>query len=133
MTDEQGRRPRAWVDRYLWVVRLDAEGRCTEFTEWWMQHPTPARHEPQPLAWSAMSFRRAASTLGASSPNSSMLVPWPPPGMTSSRLSLAGAARYMVRASSTNGWSSAPATNSAGTRNREIAAPASTSWNDAGP
>ncbi len=23
----------------LWVVRLDAEGRCTEFTEWWMQHP----------------------------------------------------------------------------------------------
>ena len=39
MTDEQGRRPRAWVDRYLWVVRLDAEGRCTEFTEWWMQHP----------------------------------------------------------------------------------------------
>jgi hypothetical protein len=23
----------------LWVIRLDAEGRCTEFTEWWMQHP----------------------------------------------------------------------------------------------
>ena len=23
----------------LWVVRLDAEGRCTEFTEWWMRHP----------------------------------------------------------------------------------------------
>jgi uncharacterized protein (TIGR02246 family) len=25
----------------LWVIRLDAEGRCTEFTEWWMQHPDP--------------------------------------------------------------------------------------------
>jgi uncharacterized protein (TIGR02246 family) len=23
----------------LWIIRLDAEGRCTEFTEWWMQHP----------------------------------------------------------------------------------------------
>jgi SnoaL-like domain len=23
----------------LWVIRLDAEGRCAEFTEWWMQHP----------------------------------------------------------------------------------------------
>ena len=23
----------------LWVIRLDAEGRCTECTEWWMQHP----------------------------------------------------------------------------------------------
>jgi uncharacterized protein (TIGR02246 family) len=23
----------------LWVIRLDADGRCTEFTEWWMQHP----------------------------------------------------------------------------------------------
>jgi uncharacterized protein (TIGR02246 family) len=23
----------------LWVIRLDAEGRCTEFTEWWMQQP----------------------------------------------------------------------------------------------
>jgi hypothetical protein len=23
----------------LWVIRLDAEGGCTEFTEWWMQHP----------------------------------------------------------------------------------------------
>ncbi len=23
----------------LWVIRLDPEGRCTEFTEWWMQHP----------------------------------------------------------------------------------------------
>jgi uncharacterized protein (TIGR02246 family) len=23
----------------LWVIRLNAEGRCTEFTEWWMQHP----------------------------------------------------------------------------------------------
>ena len=25
----------------LWVIRLDAEGRCTEFTEWWMRHPEP--------------------------------------------------------------------------------------------
>jgi hypothetical protein len=25
----------------LWVIRLDAEGRCTEFTEWWMRHPQP--------------------------------------------------------------------------------------------
>jgi uncharacterized protein (TIGR02246 family) len=23
----------------LWVIRLDASGRCTEFTEWWMQLP----------------------------------------------------------------------------------------------
>lgn len=23
----------------LWVIRLDAEGRCSEFTEWWMQQP----------------------------------------------------------------------------------------------
>jgi uncharacterized protein (TIGR02246 family) len=23
----------------LWVLRLDAEGRCAEFTEWWMRHP----------------------------------------------------------------------------------------------
>ena len=23
----------------LWVLRLDADGRCREFTEWWMQHP----------------------------------------------------------------------------------------------
>jgi hypothetical protein len=22
----------------LWVIRLDAEGRATEFTEWWMDH-----------------------------------------------------------------------------------------------
>ena len=26
----------------LWVIRLDPEGRCTEFTEWWMQHPPGA-------------------------------------------------------------------------------------------
>lgn len=25
----------------LWVIRLDAEGRCAEFTEWWMRHPAP--------------------------------------------------------------------------------------------
>jgi uncharacterized protein (TIGR02246 family) len=24
----------------LWVLRLDPEGRCAEFTEWWMQHPS---------------------------------------------------------------------------------------------
>jgi hypothetical protein len=23
----------------LWVVRLDPEGRCREFTEWWMEQP----------------------------------------------------------------------------------------------
>jgi len=23
----------------LWVLRLAADGRCAEFTEWWMQHP----------------------------------------------------------------------------------------------
>jgi ketosteroid isomerase-like protein len=22
----------------LWVIRLDADGRCSEFTEWWMEH-----------------------------------------------------------------------------------------------
>jgi hypothetical protein len=22
----------------LWVVRLAADGRCVEFTEWWMEH-----------------------------------------------------------------------------------------------
>ena len=22
----------------LWLIRLDAEGRCREFTEWWMEH-----------------------------------------------------------------------------------------------
>jgi uncharacterized protein (TIGR02246 family) len=29
--------PRAFSN--LWVIHLDAEGRCTQFTEWWMQHP----------------------------------------------------------------------------------------------
>jgi ketosteroid isomerase-like protein len=23
----------------LWVIRFDGEGRCREFTEWWMTHP----------------------------------------------------------------------------------------------
>jgi ketosteroid isomerase-like protein len=23
----------------LWVIRHDADGRCREFTEWWMKHP----------------------------------------------------------------------------------------------
>jgi hypothetical protein len=27
--------PRAYNN--LWVIKLDTEGRCTEFTEWWMQ------------------------------------------------------------------------------------------------
>ena len=29
----------------LWLIRLTADGRCREFTEWWMEHPveTPAR------------------------------------------------------------------------------------------
>jgi hypothetical protein len=27
----------------LWVIRLDDEGRCTEFTEWWMEHPAAER------------------------------------------------------------------------------------------
>jgi len=26
----------------LWVIRLDPHGHCTEFTEWWMQHPAPS-------------------------------------------------------------------------------------------
>jgi hypothetical protein len=30
----------------LWVIRLDAEGRCTEFTEWWMGHPKPDEAAP---------------------------------------------------------------------------------------
>jgi ketosteroid isomerase-like protein len=25
----------------LWVIRLDGEGRCSEFTEWWMEHKPP--------------------------------------------------------------------------------------------
>lgn len=29
--------PRAY--RNLWLVRLDAEGRCVELTEWWMEEP----------------------------------------------------------------------------------------------
>jgi uncharacterized protein (TIGR02246 family) len=37
---------RGWTDyrdgdRFsnLWVIRLDEEGRCSEFTEWWMEIP----------------------------------------------------------------------------------------------
>jgi uncharacterized protein (TIGR02246 family) len=30
----------------LWVIQLDAEGRCSEFTEWWMRHPDG--EEPSP-------------------------------------------------------------------------------------
>jgi uncharacterized protein (TIGR02246 family) len=31
----------------LWVIRLDAEGRCSEFTEWWMRHPDGAEPSSQ--------------------------------------------------------------------------------------
>ncbi|HEU0041249.1 MAG TPA: nuclear transport factor 2 family protein [Jiangellaceae bacterium] len=27
--------------RNLWQIRLDGEGRCAEFTEWWMKEPDP--------------------------------------------------------------------------------------------
>lgn len=26
----------------LWVIELDADGRCRSFTEWWMEHPDAA-------------------------------------------------------------------------------------------
>jgi ketosteroid isomerase-like protein len=29
--------PRSYSN--LWVIRFDSEGRCREFTEWWMKHP----------------------------------------------------------------------------------------------
>ena len=32
----------------LWVIRLDAEGRCTESTEWWMRHPQPDEPTVEP-------------------------------------------------------------------------------------
>lgn len=32
----------------LWVIRLDTEGRCTEFTEWWMRHPQPDEPTVEP-------------------------------------------------------------------------------------
>jgi ketosteroid isomerase-like protein len=32
----------------LWVIRLDTEGRCTEFTEWWMRHPQPDEPPVEP-------------------------------------------------------------------------------------
>jgi ketosteroid isomerase-like protein len=28
-----------WTYSNLWVIRLADDGRCAEFTEWWMQHP----------------------------------------------------------------------------------------------
>lgn len=31
-----GSRP---IYRNLWVIRLDEKGRCSEFTEWWMEEP----------------------------------------------------------------------------------------------
>jgi hypothetical protein len=27
----------------LWLIRLDSTGACTEFTEWWMRHPSVHR------------------------------------------------------------------------------------------
>jgi ketosteroid isomerase-like protein len=32
----------------LWVIRLDSEGRCAEFTEWWMRHPRPDEPTVEP-------------------------------------------------------------------------------------
>ncbi|PFG40733.1 SnoaL-like protein [Georgenia soli] len=37
-TDYRDDPPRTYSN--LWVLRLDGSGRCTSFTEWWMQHPT---------------------------------------------------------------------------------------------
>ena len=31
----------------LWVVRLAADGRCAEFTEWWMAHDRPGDDRPE--------------------------------------------------------------------------------------
>lgn len=35
------RSPREQTYSNLWVIRLAADGRCAEFTEWWMLHPSP--------------------------------------------------------------------------------------------
>jgi hypothetical protein len=40
--DEIVRRSPPHTYSNLWVIRLDADGRCAEFTEWWMQHPGSA-------------------------------------------------------------------------------------------
>jgi hypothetical protein len=32
----------------LWVIRFDDDGRCREFTEWWMEHPDHSRSRPGP-------------------------------------------------------------------------------------
>jgi hypothetical protein len=32
-------RPPPHIYSNLWVIRLDAAGRWTEFTQWWMRHP----------------------------------------------------------------------------------------------
>jgi uncharacterized protein (TIGR02246 family) len=37
-TDYHDRPPRSYSN--LWVIRLAGDGRCTEFTEWWMEHAT---------------------------------------------------------------------------------------------
>lgn len=37
-SDESSREPsRAYSN--LWVIKFDAESRCNEFTEWWMERP----------------------------------------------------------------------------------------------
>lgn len=35
-TDYHDEPPRTYSN--LWVIRLDAGGRCSDFTEWWMRH-----------------------------------------------------------------------------------------------
>jgi ketosteroid isomerase-like protein len=32
----------------LWVIRLDSQGRCAEFVEWWMRHPAPDEPAAEP-------------------------------------------------------------------------------------
>jgi ketosteroid isomerase-like protein len=40
---------RGWTQYYdppreysnIWLVRFDGQGRCREFTEWWVERPTP--------------------------------------------------------------------------------------------
>ena len=39
VTGTAGYREPPRVYSNLWVLRLDPDGRCREFTEWWMEHP----------------------------------------------------------------------------------------------
>ncbi len=34
----------------LWVIRLEADGRCRQFTEWWMEHPASPGGDQLPPA-----------------------------------------------------------------------------------